>query len=354
MWLGLLGLSCLGLTTHPAAPTPPLQNFIPGGSYALDFFNANDAHFTSVGDPSSIYFSGAVPYEDPANQRELASICDTFKANPYIAEDTVSCWYDAFQKSSAAGGADFYPQLKAFLDADGKRFSNDIVLGADGKIVASRFTGQHTKAAESTERIAGMDSVRADVGAVGGAFGRDARVYGFTYLNIEQFKAIKQEAIRNIGFALLMIFVVIALLMSKSPAGVVIVFLCIAAIVVEILGYLHFWGTSIDSVSVIMLVISLGLSVDYVTHLGHNFIMQGGSAADKLVGSMSEMGTAVFNGAFSTFLSILLLSASSSYVFITMFKVLVLVTTLALAHALVLLPLLLYAHAAFSQAKKAP
>ena len=192
------------------------------------------------------------------------------------------------------------------------------------------------------------------VGAVGGAFGRDARVYGFTYLNIEQFKAIKQEAIRNIGFALLMIFVVIALLMSKSPAGVVIVFLCIAAIVVEILGYLHFWGTSIDSVSVIMLVISLGLSVDYVTHLGHNFIMQGGSAADKLVGSMSEMGTAVFNGAFSTFLSILLLSASSSYVFITMFKVLVLVTVLALAHALVLLPLLLYAHAAFSQAKKAP
>ena len=339
---------------HPAAPTPPLQNFIPGGSYALDFFNANDAHFTSVGDPSSIYFSGAVPYEDPTNQRELASICEKFKANPYIAEDTVSCWYDAFQKSSAAGGADFYPQLKAFLDADGKRFSNDIVLGADGKIVASRFTGQHTKAAESTERIAGMDSVRADVGAVGGAFGRDARVYGFTYLNIEQFKAIKQEAIRNIGFALLMIFVVIALLMSKSPAGVVIVFLCIAAIVVEILGYLHFWGTSIDSVSVIMLVISLGLSVDYVTHLGHNFIMQGGSAADKLVGSMSEMGTAVFNGAFSTFLSILLLSASSSYVFITMFKVLVLVTVLALAHALVLLPLLLYAHAAFSQAKKAP
>ena len=319
----------------------------------MDFFNANDAHFTSVGDPSSIYFSGAVPYEDPANQRELANICEKFKANPYIAEDTVSCWYDAFQKSSAAGGADFYPQLKAFLDADGKRFSNDIVLGADGKIVASRFTGQHTKAADSKERIAGMDSVRADVGAVG-AFGRDARVYGFTYLNIEQFKAIKQEAIRNIGFALLMIFVVIALLMSKSPAGVVIVFLCIAAIVVEILGYLHFWGTSIDSVSVIMLVISLGLSVDYVTHLGHNFIMQGGSAADKLVGSMSEMGTAVFNGAFSTFLSILLLSASSSYVFITMFKVLVLVTVLALAHALVLLPLLLYAHAAFSQAKKAP
>ena len=318
----------------------------------MDFFNANDAHFTSVGDPSSIYFSGRVSYEDPANQRELASICEKFKANRYIAEDTVSCWYDAFRKS-AAGGADFYPELKAFLDADGKRFSNDIVLGADGKIVASRFTGQHTKASDSKERIAGMDSVRADVGAVG-AFGRDARVYGFTYLNIEQFKAIKQEAIRNIGFALLMIFVVIALLMSKSPAGVVIVFLCIAAIVVEILGYLHFWGTSIDSVSVIMLVISLGLSVDYVTHLGHNFIMQGGSAADKLVGSMSEMGTAVFNGAFSTFLSILLLSASSSYVFITMFKVLVLVTVLALAHALVLLPLLLYAHAAFSQAKKAP
>ena len=318
----------------------------------MDFFNANDAHFTSVGDPSSIYFSGRVSYEDPANQRELASICEKFKANPYIAEDTVSCWYDAFRKS-AAGGAGFYPELKAFLDADGKRFSNDIVLGADGKIVASRFTGQHTKASDSKERIAGMDSVRADVGAVG-AFGRDARVYGFTYLNIEQFKAIKQEAIRNIGFALLMIFVVIALLMSKSPAGVVIVFLCIAAIVVEILGYLHFWGTSIDSVSVIMLVISLGLSVDYVTHLGHNFIMQGGSAADKLVGSMSEMGTAVFNGAFSTFLLILLLSASSSYVFITMFKVLVFVTVLALAHALVLLPLLLYAHTAFSQAKKAP
>ena len=55
----------------------------------------------------------------------------------------------------------------------------------------------------------------------------------------------------------------------------------------------------------------------------------------------SQMGPAVFHGAMSTFLAVMVLSGSISYVFITFFKQLFLCITLGLAHGLILLPVLL-------------
>jgi predicted RND superfamily exporter protein len=40
-----------------------------------------------------------------------------------------------------------------------------------------------------------------------------------------------------------------------------------------IIGYMHFWGLSIDSITVIMLVIALGLAVDYSAHIGRSFMV---------------------------------------------------------------------------------
>ena len=49
-------------------------------------------------------------------------------------------------------------------------------------------------------------------------------------------------------------------------------YFCLALIIINIIGYMHFWDLTIDSVTVIMLVISLGLAVDYSAHIGRSFM----------------------------------------------------------------------------------
>ena len=45
---------------------------------------------------------------------------------------------------------------------------------------------------------------------------------------------------------------------------------------VDIVGYLYFWHITIDIVSCINIVISVGLCVDYSVHIGHAYIVAHG------------------------------------------------------------------------------
>merc|ERR1711933_657138 len=75
---------------------------------------------------------------------------------------------------------------------------------------------------------------------------------------------------------------------------------------VDVLGSMEMWGISIDSVSVIYVVIGIGLSV--------------------------------LNGGISTFLAVMLLAFSKSYVFRILFQVFFLTIVFGLFHGMVLLP----------------
>ena len=68
------------------------------------------------------------------------------------------------------------------------------------------------------------------------------------------------------------------------------------AAVLDVVGFMYFWSLNIDSVTVIMLVIALGLSVDYSAHLGHTFMHKQGTNDDRMVETMADIGVAVFNG----------------------------------------------------------
>ena len=92
----------------------------------------------------------------------------------------------------------------------------------------------------------------------------------------------------------------------------------------DLLIFQHYWDLTIDSVTVIMMVLSLGLSVDYVVHIGHAYLTSpdelnnDGNVRMKM--ALEKQGAAVFNGAFSTWLAVVTLGSSKSYVFITFFK----------------------------------
>ena len=140
------------------------------------------------------------------------------------------------------------------------------------------------------------------------------------YASWETDEVIELEFWRNMGLSLLCVFITTLILIQNVPACVI-VLVCVLLTLVNVGGFIHFWGLTIDTVSCINLVIAVGLCVDYSAHIAHNFMEQTGSPDLRTVQTMRDIGPAVLNGGFSTFLAFILTAGSTSHVFSTFFKV---------------------------------
>ena len=111
------------------------------------------------------------------------------------------------------------------------------------------------------------------------------------FLDIEQYKSIGTEALTNIGLGFAMIAVVVLVLVA-NPVAAVLTFVNVASAILELVGFMYFQGTYIDSVSVIFLVISLGLAVDYSVHVASGFLSTRiDDSSDRLTSTMAVRST---------------------------------------------------------------
>ena len=230
--------------------------------------------------------------------------------------------------------------------AAGASFKGDIVWKNETNdvpnegVVSTRIRGNHVKSDKSEGKVKSMDSLRGNLEGVSGNGDGKVFAYSSAWLNYEQYKAIEVEAIRNISSTMAVMVVIIALLIV-TPSAVLVVCFCLCLIIINIIGYMHFWNLTFDSVTIIMLVIALGLAVDYSAHIGRAYMEMQGTPDERLQGCLANMGVAVLNGAISTCLPVLLLGGSQSYVFVTFFRQLFLCIVFGLAHGLILLPVLM-------------
>merc|ERR1711915_92150 len=115
----------------------------------------------------------------------------------------------------------------------------------------------------------------------------------------------------------------------------------LAMICVFVVTLLLFWNITIDIISCVNIVLAIGLCVDYSVHVGHAFLIANGTRQEKAVEAVSTIGPAVFNGGFTTFLALFLCGFSTSHVFITFFKVFSLTVVFGLFHGLLFFPVVL-------------
>lgn len=148
------------------------------------------------------------------------------------------------------------------------------------------------------------------------------------------------ELWRNLGLALVCVFVITLMLLANIPICMM-VLLCVALTLVDMVGMLHFWDLTIDTLSCINIVLAIGLCVDYSAHIAHAYIVSEGTREERAVSSLLKMGPAIVNGGITTFLALLLLGFSQSHVFITFFKVFLLTVAFGLFHGVVFFPVLL-------------
>ena len=93
------------------------------------------------------------------------------------------------------------------------------------------------------------------------------------YSRWEVDEIIGQELYRNLLIAIICVLIVTLVFIADFRACMF-VFLCVVLNLVNVIGYMHFWGLTIDIVVSSNILISVGLCVDFSAHVAHAFMHQ--------------------------------------------------------------------------------
>lgn len=135
------------------------------------------------------------------------------------------------------------------------------------------------------------------------------------------FQLIDIEVLRNLQLALLCVMLCTIVLIANWQICCLI-FFCVLITMVDVCGFMQRWGLTIDLVSCIGLELAIGLCVDYATHVGHTFLtVADGTKRERVIKSVTSIGSAVLYGGLSTFIGVFMMSQSKAYTFQSFFKV---------------------------------
>lgn len=363
LFTGLLAFSIIGASQLSVESAE--RSFIPDGSYLLDTLNAVDKYFGENGANIDIVFHEFDQFEKQYVMADIQSVLAKYdEKSPYLKDPfgpTFDSWYNSYiywlnstqpgtsfdENGRPNNRSEFYSTLNTFLNSpDGIQYNSSVVMNSmRTDILASKVKIQQQSLAkysqgrlqrDADKAVEAMDDLRDICNDLDGS----AFPWTPSYIDIESLKSIKKELAHNILSSIIAVFVIVLLLVG-SPLASILICGCVVSTLVGLLGVMYYWDLVIDSVAVINLVLAIGLAVDYSAHVGHSFMTLSGTKNERAIKSLGHIGAAVLNGALSTFLAVMLLSVSESYVFRVLFKQFFATVVIGCGHGLILLPVLL-------------
>lgn len=162
-----------------------------------------------------------------------------------------------------------------------------------------------------------------------------------TFLFFESDITILYSTIVNMSTAFIAIIIVSSMLM-RGVASAAIVSLTICSVDIGIIGAMGYWGIHLNVLSMILLVLSIGFSVDYTVHVVHTFSHAlGTSRRARTVETLILMCNPVTHGAISTILGILPIYFRKEFILETFFKMTLLVVAFGFLNGVIFLPIIL-------------
>jgi len=349
--------------------------FLPADSYLAQWHHHNSQLFPSQGEQVTVFLAGLqLPEELPKLDLIHSKLQ---KQSDIIASSSLDSWYLDFKKyvnnnfhaevpEKEMEVDEFNMRLTQFLfSPSGSKhrlllnFNESLVCGDPAsKMELATISFTHHLMEGPKQQIPAMNRVK-DI-LTNANFSSKVFPMCKGYASWETDEVISEELYRNICLAILCVFITTWILLFNLWASLLVLG-CVVLTLVNVGGFIHFWGLTIDTVSCTNIIISIGLCVDYSAHVAHAFMSSTGTRAERVNKALAEIGPAVFNGGFSTFLAFVLLAGSKSHVFATFFKVFFLVVIFGLFNGLLLLPVVLsligptsYSESAQEKTKEVP
>eukprot|EP00794_Sanderia_malayensis_P000631 gene631-1299_t len=311
-------------------------------SYQKKFYDARRKYYSRAFEVSIVVI-GEYDYSNAVVQAQYIKLSDKAISNPKY-QNYRSNWLENYIHwskqccSRSIAGSNFTLNLHTFLGEPRYTQHKRNLKFAAGKIQASRIIVRSQSNDHSIFRKDAMISLRAEIDA---ECCLNAFPIALTFIYFEQFAIILRDTIRNLvssGSAVLLV----TLPYLIHPGVTLLVVTGFVSLIFELMAIMYLWNVSLNSISMIIIVMAIGFSVDYSAHIAHAYVVSTAEKPeDRVIDALKTMGASVAMGGFSTFLGMLVTAFASSEVFRIFFKMIFSIVVLGLLHGLIFLPVYL-------------
>ena len=272
---------------------------LPPDTYLREWFENIRQDFTGLGQNVKLFTGYIDPMKDLSKLDLLLEELEDMKRQKFIIKDMDSWWIEfkifiqekwniqdwkltlPVDNKSNPDSHTFDYLLSDFLHSSkgGKYKSNIIFNGtltcnkAAPPITASSSDITYRKFNGPSEHIPNVDLIENLINSkkISAYVFTNGRVYGLWDMD----RAIVRELWRNLGCAIACVLAITFLLLADVYASIQ-VLICVVFTLLDVVGSLHFWGITIDSVSCSCIIVIVGLCVDYSVHIVHTFLVSTG------------------------------------------------------------------------------
>ncbi|CAL9782679.1 unnamed protein product [Musa acuminata subsp. burmannicoides] len=211
-----------------------------------------------------------------------------------------------------------------------------------GIIQASAFRTYHTPLSKQSDYVNSMKAAQDFSSKLSDSLKMEIFPYSVFYIFFEQYLDIWRTALINISIGLGAVFIV-CLILTSSIWITAIILLVLTMIIIDMLGVMAILDIQLNAISVVNLVMSIGIAVEFCVHVMHAFLVNSGDRGSRTKVAVSTMGASVFSGITLTKLvGVIVLRFSKSEVFVVyFFQMYMALVIIGFLHGLVFLPVIL-------------